>query len=215
MGVVLPVLKQNTSTMGLFWFDQLNYPYPGGFLFLKTLCLIQDAPTSSTMSSMNDADNDIFTNETLLNSSNSQCFPEVYGGSVCRSALQSLQNCIPNLCNSTEIYISPDRMQNEVEAELASLLGGLQLLSPSPTCLAAVVPFLCFYYFGLCDSGELYQPSFEDCATIASETCRVEFQAAINLGLGRDRLPQCELLSDSSDSSSELAVGCSGESACI
>lgn len=171
----------------------------------------EDAPTSSTMSSMNDADNDIFTNETLLNSSNSQCFPEVYGGSVCRSALQSLQNCIPNLCNSTEIYISPDRMQNEVEAELASLLGGLQLLSPSPTCLAAVVPFLCFYYFGLCDSGELYQPSFEDCATIASETCRVEFQAAINLGLGRDRLPQCELLSDSSDSSSELAVGCSDQ----
>ena len=152
------------------------------------------------------------TNETLQNGSNPQCSPAVYSGSVCRLPLQSLQNCIPDLCGSTEIYISSDSMQSVVEEQLTLLLGGLRFLSPSTACLEAAEPFLCAYYFNLCDGGELYRPSFEDCVTIASETCRDEFEAAVRFGMS-ERLPRCELLSTSESPSSKLELGCSGESA--
>ena len=153
-------------------------------------------------------DGAVSNNETLRNSSNPQCSPEIYTGTVCRSELQSLQSCIPDLYNSTEVYVSSNGRQSELERQLTTLLGGLKLIKPSLACQSAVVPFICFYYFSLCDDGELYLPSSEDCITIASETCAVELQMAVSI-LGRESLPQCDLLSASS--SSKLDVGCSGK----
>ena len=128
-------------------------------------------------------------------SPNGTCSSEVYTGSICRSALQSLQNCIPDRCGSTEVYILSDTSQSEIESHVMRLLGGLELLNARPECLEAVGPFLCSYYFGLCSSdNQPYLPSSRQCETIATETCAAEFEQAIGL-LGRDALPQCETLS--------------------
>lgn len=126
--------------------------------------------------------------------SNDECSAEVYVGTVCRASLHSLQSCIPDRCNTTEVYIPSTGNQSELEQQLTALLGGLQRLEPGPECQAAVVPFLCSYYFRLCDSdGRVHQPSSAECATIASETCAAEFQRAIQI-LGSGNLPRCDVL---------------------
>ena len=141
----------------------------------------------------------------------STCSAEIYTGDVCRSALQSLQSCIPDRCGSTEVYIPSVGLQNEIEQRLASLVGGLQLVNPSPECQAAIVPFLCSYYFQLCDSSNtLHPPSLQDCVLIANQTCAREFQTAVTV-LGRDNLPNCETL----PSTTALQLECDGERTCI
>ena len=141
------------------------------------------------------------------NTNNSQCTPEVYRGDICRRELQSRQSCLSGLCGSTDIFIPSTGRQNEQEEELTRLLGGLQLLRPSLECQAAILPFLCFFTFGLCDSSsaELYQPSRGECESIMTDICAREFQAAVRL-IGSESLPQCQQLPAES-----LETDCSGE----
>ena len=130
-------------------------------------------------------------------------------GHICQSALQSLQNCIPDRRGSSEVHIPSSGRQIEIEQQLTTLLTGLQLLNPSEECQAAIVPFLCFYSFGLCDSSnQPHLPSIEDCVRIGNQTCAAEFRTAISL-VGRENLPQCETLPTTSVIS--LQLECSGE----
>ena len=95
--------------------------------------------------------------------------------------------------------------QEDVELQVNSLLNRFQLLNPSPECSEVVEPFLCLYYFGLCDSsGELYLPSTGECETLKTQTCAREFQIAISF-LGNASLPQCSTLP------SDREIDCSGE----
>ena len=119
-------------------------------------------------------------------------------GDACRSVLQSQQDCLPDRLGSSDIRISPrDGVdQEELEIQAGLLLNGLSspLISASPECEEAVLPFLCLYLFGLCDSnGTLYQPSSGDCVTISTVVCEREWIAATTI-LGPEVLPQCELL---------------------
>ena len=125
-----------------------------------------------------------------------QCSAVIYMGEVCKPQLQMLQGCLPDRSNSTEIYISQmDGELDGLETQVRQILGGLQLLSPSQECSAAVEPFICLYYFGLCDSsGELYLPSSGECETLTTETCASEWVMAQSL-LSSDQLPQCNSLS--------------------
>ena len=60
--------------------------------------------------------------------------------------------------------------------------------------MEAVVPFLCFYIFPLCDSsGRPYQPSAAECSTLIDGICAREFETAATSAIG-DQLPQCQLL---------------------
>ena len=121
-----------------------------------------------------------------------------YTGDVCRDVLQSQQSCLPDGLGSSEIHISPRDGDNQEELEIQAqlLLNGLSspLISASPECEEAVLPFLCLYLFSLCDSdGTLYQPSSMDCVTISTVVCAREWIIATML-LGQERLPQCESL---------------------
>ena len=129
------------------------------------------------------------------NSTNiSQCTPEVYTGDTCRSVLQSRQCCLLGACGSTDVFIPSTGRQDDQEEGLMMLLGGLQLLSPSPECQAAVVPFLCFFTFGLCSDGsQPLWPSRGECEMIMTETCAREFEAAVGL-IGSENLPRCDQL---------------------
>ena len=103
------------------------------------------------------------------------------------------QKCLPDRCDSTEIYVQMSASQEILESQVNFLLNSLQL---SPECSEVAGPFLCFYYFGLCDSsGELYLPSAGECETITTQTCAREFQIAVGiLGDTSTSLPQCNTL---------------------
>ena len=110
------------------------------------------------------------------------------------SALTAQQKCVPDRCGSTEIYVRMSANQEDVESQVSLLLNRLQLSNPSPECGEVVGTFLCFYYFGLCDSsGELYLPSAGECETLTTQTCAREFEIAVSI-LGNASLPQCNTL---------------------
>lgn len=147
----------------------------------------------------------------------SQCFNEVYEGTICGSTLKSLQDCSPDYSDTSEkVFIASGGNQYIKEEHVKQLLSGLQLLSPSPECQAAIAPLLCSYYFGICDStGDLYLPTFKECETVATGICANEFKSAVDL-LGRENLPNCELLPVTSDSlDSEVEPVTSGKSAVL
>ena len=114
---------------------------------------------------------------------------------VCRDALQSQQDCLPDRLGSSDIYISPRSGENQEDLEMQAklLLIGLSAIA-SPECEEAALPFLCLYLFRLCDSnGILYQPTSIDCVTISTGVCEREWAIAAG-AVGQERLPQCELL---------------------
>ena len=86
--------------------------------------------------------------------------------------------------------------QADLEQQVNQLLAGLQFLNPSTECENAALPFLCRFTFPLCDSsGDLYLPSSGECETLTTVTCAREWEEAVAF-LGRERLPQCESLSE-------------------
>ena len=126
------------------------------------------------------------------------CTP--YMGDVCKDALQSQQDCLPDRLGSSDIYIPllGGENQKDLEVQARLLLNGLSIIGASPECEKAVLPFLCLYVFRLCDSdGTLYQPSSMDCLTISTGVCEREWMEAVNL-LGPGVLPQCESLPSTS-----------------
>lgn len=159
--------------------------------------------------------------DNFSSTSESECSAEIYRGSVCKPSLLKYQNQIPGSsgCESHDsgtgsVFIGASISQDEVEIQVSNLLSGLQLLNPSAVCMEAVEPFLCLYYFGLCDnsSGQLYLLSSEECETITTETCSNEFETAVHL-LGSQNLPRCNLLHtfiemDISGEYSRRAIAC-------
>ena len=138
----------------------------------------------------------------------SECSAEVYTGEVCQSALLTRQNCISGLCNSTEVLIPGGASQVELEQQVIAFLSLFDLLIPSPACIEAFVPFLCFFTFRLCDnsSGELHLPVFGECESLTTETCAREFQTAVSL-MSTDDLLQCQQLPDSPLLNTEDCIG--------
>ncbi len=92
------------------------------------------------------------------------------------------------------VYISSDVDQTATESEVMLLQEGLSILSPSTECLDAVDPFLCSYYFGLCDSSEnVFEPSTETCVAISTDICQREWSTAITFGIA---LPTCDIFGE-------------------
>ena len=133
------------------------------------------------------------------------CTPEVYTGSICREALQTQQNRLLDR-NTSDIFIAvdPASSQSSKEEQASLFIQGLPFLAPGPECMKAVIPFLCFYVFPLCDSSSgLHQPSSEECREITEDICAREFQTAATFATD-GQLPQCQLLPDT-------ALKCNGK----
>ena len=112
----------------------------------------------------------------------STCSPEVYAGEACRAILQNYQGCLINGYNNSEIYIPSNRDQVQLEQQASQVMTGLQFLNPSQGCEEVAMPFLCFYFFGLCDSsGQVQLPSSEQCEMVSSETCANEIETVTTL----------------------------------
>ena len=70
----------------------------------------------------------------------------------------------------------------------------LSLLQPQENCKVALVPFLCLYFFPICDdTGAALHPDAGYCEEISSSVCKEEWNVAIAMGI-ESLLPQCGLL---------------------
>ena len=106
-----------------------------------------------------------------------------YSGSVCKQELTALSKCLPSRLLWNDVLIRSD--QSEIVRPLLDALG-----SASDDCKAAALPFLCVYFFGLCDStGKAYRPSSSQCTEISTGVCAREWTLASNF-LGAT-LPDC------------------------
>ena len=123
---------------------------------------------------------------------------EVYEGQACKEALLGVQNCLPDRIGSDDVYIPFGVDQEEMENQAALIIErGLDAIGASPECKERAIPFLCIYYFGLCDSGGVqHQPSMEECISVSTGTCQAEWITA-NLFLP-GQLPTCESLQEGS-----------------
>jgi len=136
----------------------------------------------------------------------------VYTHAACQDYLLTLQGCLPHRQSSGDVYVSATD-QVETEGQVNELLNGLRnFIRPSPGCQSAVEPFLCLYFFGLCDSsGVAYEPSFEECVFISTDICASEWVQANNLLTlgGLSPLPECiSFPSIATDISGKQAVTC-------
>ena len=116
----------------------------------------------------------------MINTSNTTngshvCFPypTTPSGGVCRA---HLTNTLLSLnCDPGE---TPLVLRDE-ENTASQLLPLLNLLRPSAACTEAVVPFLCVFLFGLCDSsGVSIQPTSVQCEQIRDVLCPDQWRQA-------------------------------------
>ena len=139
-------------------------------------------------------------NSTMLNTSSSCLQIRIYTGEVCRGSLTSLQTCFSGDTSPPPALNIPSLIDQEAgESDAMNLVNGLSLLSPSPQCREAIMPFLCLSIFTLCDSSNhLHTILREDCLELRDNICAEEWRQAVTL-LGARVLPVCENLSDSAD----------------
>ncbi len=129
-------------------------------------------------------------NETLRKESTC-AVPVTYTGRVCQEELQSLRGCYmgnDDIVNTDYLAVATDA--HIKDAELA--LSYLQLGLATSECEVEVVPFLCLYFFGLCDvtTENSYQPSASQCRNLRDRVCKQEWTTAVNFGL---ELPDCDV----------------------
>lgn len=120
----------------------------------------------------------------------------VYTQAACQDYLLVLQGCLPVGQRSSHVYVSGTD-QEEMERQAVQILGGLTTIGATSGCRAVAEPFLCLYFFGLCDSsGMVYAPSHEDCVLISTDLCASEWATANQFLalLGQPSLPECSSL---------------------
>ena len=116
----------------------------------------------------------------------SSAMPYPTPGGVCQAELENYL-----LSMNCEVGDTP-LVLNDGESVAVELVLALDnFLSPSPECREAVVPFLCLFLFGLCDtSGLSLQPTSAQCLDIRDRLCVEEWRLAAML----QDLPDCESL---------------------
>ena len=134
----------------------------------------------------------------VANSTESCSQVESYSGEICRNELTSLQLCFFGATTSV-LNIPTSIPQESSESDAMLLVNGLNILTPSEECLAAIVPFLCLSLFPLCDTdNNLRTVSREDCLSLRDEICVDIWRMATRV-LGPGVLPICEELPDVSN----------------
>ncbi len=131
------------------------------------------------------------------------CMPTPYNGSICVDYLRSYQRCLPNsgaVTISSGVYV-PETVDQESNEDTLRKLDDipLEVFGATPECVSALKPFVCLFYFGLCDeaTNKTVRPSFKQCRKLKSATCK----DLVNNIRRADKgylLPDCRDLPDSS-----------------
>ena len=115
----------------------------------------------------------------------SSAMPYPTPGGVCQAELENYLLSMNYEVGDTPLVLNDGE---SVAVELVLALDNF--LSPSPECREAVVPFLCLFLFGLCDtSGLSLQPTSAQCLD-RDRLCEEEWRLAAVL----QDLPDCESL---------------------
>ena len=114
------------------------------------------------------------------------------------------QQCLGEGSNSSEIHVPLRKDQQELaEEEVLRIVSAVESVT-SQNCWKALVPFTCFYYFGLCGSnGQVYLPSSELCEIISDEICARDLET---IGMFIELQPVCHLLPNTT-----VFAECNGE----
>ena len=134
----------------------------------------------------------INSNETLRKESTC-AVPIVYTGSICQEELLSMKNCYMGNDDTDADHADYPTVATDAHIKNAELaLSYLQLGLATSECEAEVVPFLCLYFFGLCDvtTENTYQPSAGQCRNLRDGVCNQEWTYAVSFGL---ELPDCDV----------------------
>lgn len=139
--------------------------------------------------------------------------PVTYTETVCQEELKSIKNCLLGDDNSESVHplIATD---GNLEAAKAILP---YVDQASPACAAEVKPFLCLYFFGLCDvaEGVSYQPSASHCRNLRDNVCANEWTTVSTFAQflpDVPSLPNCDVeFSDETIPCNSDAYGGSGE----
>ena len=93
-----------------------------------------------------------------------------------------------------EIASDVDQEANENTAQL--VINGLSFLGASEACRSSFIPFMCLQLFPLCDgNGTPHKPTKDQCISISTVVCKEEWQKALTFPSVREKLPDCESLS--------------------
>ena len=115
---------------------------------------------------------------------------QLYNGSVCRDDLLLMKGQYFSSANDYLMVVT-DKHQDEAQFIL-SLIDDL----PRSECTTnpQIRPFVCLYYFGLCDMDTRvsYRPCASQCKNIRDNICKDEWITLANLGFVR--LPNCDYL---------------------
>ena len=111
--------------------------------------------------------------------------PKTYRGTICQEELTSLRNCL--LDDTDSGYPLVRVTDNELAEEALSAVDQIA----TQACATEVKPFLCLYFFGLCDAATevSYHPSASHCKNIRDNICMREWSLAVAFGLD---LPDCD-----------------------
>ena len=139
--------------------------------------------------------------------------PISYTETVCQEELKSIRGCLLSDGDSTSESVHPliatDSNLEAAEATLSFIDRDTSGLV-SPACAAEVKPFLCLYFFGLCDTteGVSYQPSAGHCRDLRDSVCAEEWETVARLG---QLLPDIPALPNCDVEFSDEAVPCNSD----
>ena len=124
--------------------------------------------------------------------------PVTYTETVCQEELKSIKNCLLGDDDSESVHplIATDSNLESARTILSYVDDDSSDLV-SPACAAEVKPFLCLYFFGLCDAteGVSYQPSAGHCRNLRDNVCAEEWKTVTRLGRffpNIPSLPNCD-----------------------
>ena len=114
--------------------------------------------------------------------------PIEYTDSLCQSELSSLKLCLENDIDEG----SHPLVVTDSDIETAKMALSFVDDWASEACAAEVKPFLCLYFFGLCDSssGVSYQPTASNCKNLRDNICTTEWSLASRF----IDLPDCDVV---------------------
>jgi hypothetical protein len=125
--------------------------------------------------------------------------PVSYVETVCQEELKSIRGCLLSDGDSETVHplIATDS-KLEAATTILSYIDGDTSGLVSPACAVEVKPFLCLYFFGLCDTSEgmSYQPSASHCRDLRDSVCADEWGLVTTLRNFRPdipALPNCDV----------------------
>ena len=137
--------------------------------------------------------------------------PVAYMESVCQEELKSIKDCLFSNGGGDSVHPLVATDSNlESARSILSYVNDDSLGLVSPACAAEVKPFLCLYFFGLCDTteGVSYQPSASHCRDLRDSVCASEWETVTRL---RQLFPDIPTLPNCDLEFSDMTVPCNSD----